>query len=121
MKITKDYLISISNCYQRIAQMGELSLLSHDSIISLEEIQFALSVLLDLKVGQVVLTNGRLWEYLDDMIDICVTAFRNDLVKEAASSLVKEKYNIKIITNSNESLINADIRRWTRQVAPRLS
>ena len=102
MKISTDYLLGISESYQQMAEQGELSLLSDNSIISLEEIQFALSVLLDLKVGRVVLTDDRFQEYLDDMIDICVTASRNGLSQEVASNLVKEKYNIKIILTSEE-------------------
>ena len=48
MENSTDYLLGISEKYQRMAEQGELSLLSDDSLISLEEIQFALSVLLDL-------------------------------------------------------------------------
>ena len=102
MKISTDYLLGISESYQRMAEQGELSLLSDDSLISLEEIQFTMSVLFDLKVGRVVLTNDRFQEYLDDMIDICITACRKGLSQEVASSLVKGKYNIKIILTSNE-------------------
>jgi len=50
----------------------------------------------------VVLTNDRFQEYLDDMIDICVTACRKGLSQNAASSLVEEKYNITIILTPNE-------------------
>ena len=109
MKVSTDYLIGISESYKRMAEMGELSLLSDGSLISLEEIQFAMSVLLDLKVGRVVLTNDKFQAYTDDMIDICVNAFRNDLSKEAASSLVKEKYHIEFKLTSNESLMDVNI------------
>jgi hypothetical protein len=85
-------LMEISLKYQRLAEQGELSLLSDDTIISLEEIQFALSVLLDLGVGRVALTTDRFQEHLDDMIDICVTAKRSGLGQSAASSLVRENY-----------------------------
>jgi hypothetical protein len=94
-----ELLLEISQSYQRMAEQGELSLLSDDTTISLEEIQFALSVLLDLRVGRVALTGQYLHlgaekfqEYLNDMIDICVTAKRSGLSQSAASSLVKEKY-----------------------------
>jgi len=111
MKISTNYLRGISECYQRLAERGELRLQSDGSIISLEEIQFCMSILLDLKIGRVVITNGRFQEYTDDMIDICVNAFRNNLSKEAATSLVKEKYHIKFVLTENESLMDADIKR----------
>ena len=92
-------LLEINQQYQQMAENSELRLLSDDSIISLEEIKFAMSVLLDLRVGRVALTGqfihlgaDKFQDYLDNMIDICVTAFRNGLSQSAASSLVKEKY-----------------------------
>jgi len=97
-----DYLLEISESYQRMAEQGVLSLVSDDSLISLAEVQFALSVLLDLRVGRIVLTTDRFQEYRDDMIDICVNAYRHDLSLEAASSMVKEKYNIGIVLTPNE-------------------
>lgn len=102
MKISTDYLLGISEIYKRKAEQGELSLRSDDSLISLEEIQFTLEVLLDLRVGRIVLTTDRFKEYLDDMIDICVNAYRHGLSQETGSSMVKEKYNIGIVLTSNE-------------------
>ena len=111
MKISTNYLLGISNAYQEMAKDGKLTLLSDDSIISLEEIQFAMSVILDLKVGRVVISSARFQEYTDDMIDICVNAYRNKLSEEATSSLVKEKYHIEFKLTANESLMDADIKR----------
>jgi len=49
MKISTDYLLGISESYQRMAEQAELTLLRDDSL-SLAEIQFTLSVLFDLRV-----------------------------------------------------------------------
>ena len=111
MKISTNYLLGISEAYQEMAKNGKLFLLSDDSIISLEEIQFAMSVMLDLKVGRVVISSERFQEYTDEMIDICVNAYRNNLSKEAASSLVKEKYHIEFELTANDSLMDAYIKR----------